>query len=138
MSVWSGIENAIANPNMSPTEFAPTSGEQLQWPLWGRYVQSGGKSGEMISDPQAQKLLDLYLSWRIATTEQQRTEIWQKMLKISAQQVYSIGIVNGTQQPVVIRNTLKNVPIKGIYTWEPGAYFGQYMMDTFWFEGALK
>jgi len=138
MSVWSGIENAIANPNMSPTEFAPTSGEQLQWPTWGRYVQSGGKAGEAITDAKAQKLLDLYLSWRVAATEEERKEIWQKMLKISAEQVYSIGIVNGTLQPVVIRNTLKNVPVEGIYTWEPGAYFGQYMMGTFWIEEAVK
>jgi len=138
MSVWSGIENAIANPEMSPAEFAPTSGEQLQWPLWGRYVQSGGKSGEKITDPEAQKLLDLYRAWRIASTTQERTEIWQNMLKTSAEQVYSIGIVNRTQQPVVVANRMRNVPIKGIYTWEPGAYFGQYMMDTFWIEGAAQ
>jgi len=138
MSVWSGIENAIANPNMSPTEFAPTSGEQLQWPLWGRYFQSGGKAGQEITDPLAKKLLDLYQSWRISANDKTRTEIWHQMLKISAEQVYSIGIVNRTQQPVVVSNKLRNVPVKGIYTWEPGAYFGQYMMGTFWIEGAAK
>lgn len=138
MSVWSGIENAIANPNMSPTEIAPTSGEQLQWPLWGKYVQSGGKSGQPISDPEAQMLLDLYRSWRVATTEKERTEIWHKMLKISAEQVFSIGIVNRTQQPVVVANSLHNVPADGIYNWEPGAYFGHYMMDTFWVEEKAK
>jgi len=138
MSVWSGIENAIANANMSPTEFAPTSGEQLQWPLWGRYFQSGGKSGEAITDPKAQELLALYQAWRIAPSEKQRTDIWHRILKISAEQVYSIGIVNNTRQPVVVKNKLRNVPVKGIYTWEPGAYFGQYMMGTFWIEEAAK
>ncbi len=138
MSVWSGIENAIANPNMSPTEFAPTSGEQLQWPLWGKYTQTGGKAGQAITDPKATELLQLYQSWRIATNEEKRTEIWHAILKISADQVYSIGIVNSTQQPVVVGKTLKNVPADGIYNWEPGAYFGHYMMDTFWIEGAAK
>lgn len=138
MSVWSGIENAIATANMSPAEFAPTSREQLQWPIWGNYFQSGGKSGQAVTDPEAQKLLDLYLSWRIASTETERAEIWHKMLKISAEQVYSIGIVNRTRQPVVVAKPLKNVPAEGIFTWEPGAYFGKYMMDTFWIDEVAK
>jgi len=138
MSVWSGIENAIANPNMSPTEFAPTSGEQLQWPLWGKHVQSGGKAGQAITDASAQKLLDLYRSWRTADSEKDRTIIWHKILKISAEQVFSIGIVNSTKQPVVVSNNLKNVPAKSIYNWEPGAYFGYQMMDTFWMEEAAQ
>ena len=29
---------------------------------------------------------------------------------------------------------LRNVPEKGLYNWEPGAFFGIYRPDTFWFE----
>ena len=29
---------------------------------------------------------------------------------------------------------LKNVPKKGVYNWEPGAPFGVYGPDTFWFK----
>ena len=138
MSVWSGIENAIATANMSPTEIAPTTGEQLQWPLWGRYVQSGGRSGQPITGPEAKKLLRLYRAWRNAGTEKERIGIWHKMLKIWAEQVFTIGIVNSTQQPVVVGKTIKNVPVKGIYNWEPGAYFGIYMMGTFWQDGGAE
>ena len=38
-------------------------------------------------------------------------------------------------QPVVVSKRLRNVPRTGIYNWEPGAHFGIYGPDTFWFEG---
>ena len=28
----------------------------------------------------------------------------------------------------------RNVPMKGIYDWDPGAHFEIYHPDTFWFE----
>jgi peptide/nickel transport system substrate-binding protein len=37
-------------------------------------------------------------------------------------------------QPVVVANNLRNVPEEGVYNWEPGAYFGVYNPDTFWFD----
>ena len=58
------------------------------------------------------------------------------MLKINADQVFTIGIVNATLQPVVVTNRLHNVPDKAIYSFEPGAFIGVYMPDTFWFTEA--
>ena len=43
-----------------------------------------------------------------------------------------IGIVAGVPQPVVINQTLRNCPAKGIYNSDPGAHFGTYRPDTFW------
>jgi peptide/nickel transport system substrate-binding protein len=34
----------------------------------------------------------------------------------------------------VVRNTLRNVPKEAMYSWDPGAHFGVYRPDTFWFE----
>ena len=39
MSVWSGLDNGIPTADMSPREFAPTTQEQLQWPIWGQYYE---------------------------------------------------------------------------------------------------
>jgi peptide/nickel transport system substrate-binding protein len=36
-------------------------------------------------------------------------------------------------QPVVATTALNNVPEKGIYNWDPGAYFGIYKPDSFRF-----
>jgi peptide/nickel transport system substrate-binding protein len=55
------------------------------------------------------------------------------MLAIHSEQLFSIGVVNGVAQPVVVRNTLRNVPVKGLYNWDPGAFLGIYRPETFWF-----
>ena len=55
------------------------------------------------------------------------------MLEIHAEQQYTIGVITGVPQPVVARETLMNVPAQGFYNWDPGAFFGMYHPDTFWF-----
>ncbi len=136
MSVWGGLENAIPSANMSPENLAPTSQQQLQWPKWGLYYETSGAAGEPVDLPKAKELLRLNEQWEDARDESTRTRIWQQMLDINADQVFSIGLLSGVPQPVVVNRKLKNVPEKGIYNWEPGAYFGRYKPDTFWFADA--
>jgi peptide/nickel transport system substrate-binding protein len=133
MSLDKGIENGLATPAMSPAEFAPTSQQQLQWPKWGEYVETKGKSGEETVLPGCLKLKQLYDAWLLATSETDQARIWHEMLKIWADSVYSIGLVAGVQQPVVVGDRLRNVPDDGIYNWDPGAHFGIYKPDGFWF-----
>jgi len=132
MSVWSGIENGLAGANVPPEELAPTSQQQLQWPKFGQYFETSGKAGEPPDIPEVAELLKLNAQWRDATTREERARIWHRMLQIRAEQQFVIGVVSGVAQPVVVRNTLRNVPEKGIYNWDPGAFFGIYHPDTFW------
>ena len=37
------------------------------------------------------------------------------------------------KQPVVVSNRLRNVPSDGVYNFDPGAFFGIYRPDMFWF-----
>jgi peptide/nickel transport system substrate-binding protein len=60
------------------------------------------------------------------------------MLAIHADQVYSIGLIAGVKQPVVVSNRLRNVPAEGIYNFDPGAFFGIYRPDMFWFAGPAR
>jgi peptide/nickel transport system substrate-binding protein len=60
------------------------------------------------------------------------------MLAIRAEQTFTIGTVQGVPQPVVISNRLRNVPEEGIYNWDPGAHFGIYHPDTFWWADGAK
>jgi len=133
MSMWPITTNALAHPSMSPQDFAPTSKMQLQWPQWGRHFQTGGKSGRPPDLPAAQRLLQLYKHWRRTSEAASQERIWRDMLKIYADQVFVIGIVNGTSRPVVVANRLHNVPRDGFYHWDPGARSGIYKPDTFWY-----
>ena len=134
MSVWKGIENGVANADMSPAEFAPTSQNQLQWPQWGQHLETRGNAGSPPDLPAAARLLELNRTWRRARTHEERERVWHEMLRTNAQQVFSIGIVARALQPVVVNNHLRNVPEEGIYSWMPGSYFGIYRPDTFWFD----
>jgi peptide/nickel transport system substrate-binding protein len=134
MSVWSGIENGLATPDNSPDELAPTNQLQLQWPKFGQYVETGGKSGEAVDIPEVKELARLYRVWLEAATRQDRERAWHAMLELHAEQQFTIGVVSGVPQPVVARQTLMNVPEQGFYNWDPGAFFGIYRPDTFWFK----
>jgi peptide/nickel transport system substrate-binding protein len=134
MTIWSGLNNGIPTPDMSPNELAPTAQEQLQWPMWGQYYENNRKGGEAPALPEAKELVELYDAWRMAATTEERERIWTRMLEIHAQQVYTIGIVTQALQPVVVQDRLRNVPAKGIYSWDPGSYFGMYHPDTFWLD----
>ena len=134
MSIWSGLENGVATAATSPEELAPTSQQQLMWPKWGQYFDTSGVSGEAPDLPEAQELAALAAEWKHVTGQKRRAEIWHRMLSIHAEQIFSIGVIAGVQQPVVVKHGLKNVPMKGIYNWDPGAHFGIYRPDTFWFD----
>lgn len=135
MAVWSGYENGLCTPDMNPQELAPTSQQQLQWPKWGQYAESGGKQGEAPDLPEAIRLAELATAWLAAGSVAERRRIWHEMLEIHADQAFSIGIVSGVKQPVAARTNLRNLPEEGVYNWDPGAHFGLYRPDTFWLDG---
>jgi len=138
MSIWSGLSNGIPTPAMSPAELAPTSQEQLQWPMWGQYYENNRVGGEAPVLPEARKLIALYEQWRTADGDGEREKIWLEMLSINAQQVFTIGIVSRAPQPIVVSDALRNVPAMGVFSWDPGAYFGMYHPDTFWIDDKAR
>lgn len=135
MSVWTGLENGIPTAAFSPQELAPTSQQQLQWPKWGQYVETAGESGEPCDLPEAKQLSAMLQQWRETTNRDAQKEIWEKMLKLWSDEVYTIGTVAGAPLPVVVDRRLRNVPDAAIFSWDPGAHFGIYHPDTFWFDG---
>ncbi|MBT5049277.1 MAG: ABC transporter substrate-binding protein [Rhodospirillaceae bacterium] len=138
ISVWSGLLNGLPTPDTSPAELAPTNQIHLQWPKWGQYYQTSKAVGEAPDLPAAMELMDLYRAWRQTIDREKRAGIWRRMLQIHADRIYTIGVVAAVPQPVVIRKTLRNVPREGVYNWNPGAHFGIYRPDTFWFADGGK
>lgn len=134
MSLWSGIDNGVPTAEMSPHQIAPTVEDQLQWPLWGSHYASDGGVGEPPDLPEAVRLVSLLASWRGAGEHEERARIWNTMLALYTDQVFSIGIVNATLQPVLASTRLRNLPSTGLYGFDPTSYLGVYMPDTFWLE----
>ncbi|HKF71238.1 MAG TPA: ABC transporter substrate-binding protein [Stellaceae bacterium] len=132
MSIDKGVENGLVTADMPPDDFVPTTQAQVQWPMWGQYLETKGKSGEAVDIADVQELQKLYKSWFAAKDTSERADAWNKILKIHAGDTFSIGLIAGVPQPVVVSNKLHNVPEEGIFNWMPGAFFGYYHMDTFW------
>jgi peptide/nickel transport system substrate-binding protein len=135
MSAWQGLDNGLPSADMPPTQLAPTTNDQLQWPVWGLYRLSGHKQGRPADIAEVEKLGQLLDEWLLTSTTEQRVRIWQEMLDIHADQVFSIGTVNSALHPVARSERLQNVPEDGLYGFEPMSYLGVYMPDTFWYKG---
>ncbi|NNE64868.1 MAG: ABC transporter substrate-binding protein [Gammaproteobacteria bacterium] len=133
MSIWSGLENGLPTADTSPEELAPTTKYQYQWPKWGQYYESSGQSGVKPQDGKAVELVELVKEWRRTADSTGRERIWHRMLEIHSEEIFTIGIINSVQHPVVVNRYLHNVPQVGFYNIEPGSYFGIYRPDTFWF-----
>jgi peptide/nickel transport system substrate-binding protein len=132
MSVWYGFDNALFTASTVPRELAPVEQAWLQYPKWGQYVQTGGDAGEPPDMDFGIRLMELWNSWMTTTDRLERMAVVEEMLDIHAEQVTSIGTVQGVLQPVVVANRLHNVPEEGVYSWNPGAHFGVYNPDAFW------
>jgi len=131
MSVWYGMENGIPTSEMPPEDLAPVRGDILSWHAWGDHYETRGEGGEKPDWAPAERLMELYKSWLNSRTQEERTRIWEEMLAIHAEETIRIGLVSGVPQPVVIKD-VENVPLEGIYGWDPGAHFGIHRMDEFY------
>jgi peptide/nickel transport system substrate-binding protein len=134
MTAYAGFVTAVPTVDTSPREFAPTMQGGLQWSRWGMYVESKGKQGEACDMPAACKLMDYLREWETTTDPAVRRKAWDQILAVNADEVFSIGTVNGIRQPVVVGPKVRNVPKEGYHAWDPGGYFGLYQPDTFWID----
>ncbi|VAW14103.1 ABC transporter, substrate-binding protein (cluster 5, nickel/peptides/opines) [hydrothermal vent metagenome] len=133
MTVWSGWNLGAPSPIMSPQELAPTRQDNLGWPKWGQYYQTKGQAGDAPDMEAAKNLMALYGEWQVATNDEQRKSAWAEMLKIHAEEQFLIGVISGVRQPIVASKRLRNIPEDATYSWEPGALFGIFRPDQFWF-----
>lgn len=133
MAMWYGVENGIPTAYSSPAEFVPIQQQSLQWPMWGQYYETNGEAGNPVDMELPKRLLELYDRWQLARSREEKRAAWDEILQIHADQVYTIGMVAQVPQPVVTARSLRNVPEEGIYNWDPGAQFGMYRPERFWF-----
>jgi peptide/nickel transport system substrate-binding protein len=137
MSVWTGLDNGLPTADSSPADLAPANQYVgLQWSKWGQYYESHGQAGEAPDLPEAKELLTLLDRWNASSTTEERTEIWEKMLAIYTDQVFTIGTVAAVPQPVVASTRLHNLPQDAIWSFSPGEFFGVYRPDVFWLDPA--
>ena len=105
MAIAKGVDNGIPTADMAPTEFVPIDQNQYQWPKWGQFYQTGGTAGEEPDMPQPKELMDLMTEWRTAKDTAGPRRCLAPHPRHPCRQVFTIGLINGTLQPVVVRST---------------------------------
>lgn len=133
MVIWFGFENGVPTPAMSPADWVPVKQSGYEWSKWGQYRETKGEAGEPVDMEKPKQLLAAFDDWRAATSDAERLKAWETILQINADQVYTIGFVGQVPQPVVANRDLANIPKVGVYNWEPGAQFGVYRTDSFFY-----
>jgi peptide/nickel transport system substrate-binding protein len=133
-----GLDNAMPTPVMSPAELAPMRQDHFSWPKWGQFVETKGQAGEAVDVPEAQALLTLYKAWMTTSDDAEQERVWREMLRLHAENQWSIGTVAGAIQPVVIKRGLANVPERAPYSWEPTSFLGVYRVDEFFWDKTLR
>ncbi|MFK7764984.1 MAG: ABC transporter substrate-binding protein [Roseobacter sp.] len=137
-AVWFGWDNGLPQFFTPPEYLAPTHQEFFAWPKWGQYYQTGGDVGEAPDMPEAQRLMDLNYDWSHTEDPTERARIWREMLNIHAENQFGIGILSQAPQPIVVSETLMNVPESGTWAWDPGAHFGIHRVDEFYYEDGFQ
>jgi peptide/nickel transport system substrate-binding protein len=97
------------------------------------HYESSGERGKEPDLPAAKELVTLLRMWKETVNTVQREIAWHRMLTLHSENVFSIGLVNQTLQPIVTNARLKNVPGEGVWAFDPSCYLGMYRPDTFWY-----
>ena len=134
MTMDSGFENGLATADMAPNDLAPVTQAQYQWSEWGEYFETNQNGGNAPDMDIGVTLMDLRQQWYLAETKDDRKKIWHQMLQLHADKLPTIGLVAGVMQPVVVAKGLRNIPTEGLWNWDPGAHFGLYGMDYFFWD----
>jgi peptide/nickel transport system substrate-binding protein len=135
MVASTGLDNAVPTPQMPPFELAPVRQDHYSWPKWGQWYETMGKNGEEPDNVTARRLLNLYRGWLGSSEPEESARIWSEMLALNAEQLYTIGTVAGELQPIVIKQSMRNVPEKALYSWEPTSLLGIYRIEEFYYGG---
>ena len=135
MSVWAGVDNGAPTAGFQPAGIRAERSLPTAMADVGHLRQHPGHGGREDRRSRPRR------SWSISTISgwpqrisRPRHKLWNEILDIHADQVFSIGIVTATLVPVVVSNKLHNVPAEGISSFDPYGYFGVYEMDSFWME----
>ncbi|HIG59936.1 MAG TPA: hypothetical protein EYQ22_03495 [Gammaproteobacteria bacterium] len=119
MTVWHADRTTDILFPFQPMWYVPmhTGWEESHWNDWATYYLSKGLRGER---PPAE-IIQLQTWWDELTrsTDPQRvTTLGKKILRSTAENLWTIGTVGLAPQPVVVGHRLKNVAVQGYWGWD--------------------
>ncbi|MDP6054287.1 MAG: ABC transporter substrate-binding protein, partial [Candidatus Latescibacteria bacterium] len=119
MTIWHADRTSDILFPSQPFWFVPMhiGWEECHWTPWSNWYLTGGEKGE--EPPEDAKQLILW--WEeMGTTMDilRRIELGKNILRSQAENLWTIGTLGLAPQPVVVSNTLRNVPHFGYWGWD--------------------
>jgi peptide/nickel transport system substrate-binding protein len=113
---------------LPPWNLPPLGSAGIPW--WDWYTSDGEKGEEPPADIRA--LYDIVDQWILTVPgSPEYDEIGKKMLRMNVENLYSIGTLGMVPSPVLVRDTLRNIPDEA--TWSPAfRHWDPYQADQ-WF-----
>ncbi|RLE09968.1 ABC transporter substrate-binding protein [Candidatus Aerophobetes bacterium] len=102
--IWTGMCSAIVVENIGWLT-GYTASEYDRW------YKSGGEAGEKPTGDIA-KLYELWDKLKVTTDEKERERLVKEIVNLHIKNIWMIGTVGETIQPVVVKNYFRNVPEK--------------------------
>src|SRR5262249_11154638 len=88
-----GLDNRLPTAESTSVELAPVDQNDREWPNWGQFWQSRGVSGQAPDTPEGKAMLELLGRWTAAIDDASRRQVWEQMLALYTDQVFTIGTV---------------------------------------------
>ena len=138
---WPGLEEFM--PMLDPRYYVATGGASYFAPMWGRWYLLGGLRGPPTSvipglegpppGHPARRAMELYDLAQVAPTEAERRARFHEILGLAADNTWSISLATPPPALAVVKDGLRNVPVRGIV----GFYYmtpGNMGMETFYWD----
>jgi len=99
------------SPLIAPKFVFPSDDTFNPAPLWGRWYQTGGAEGlEPPADHPVRRAMEMYGQYTSEADADRRAQIGKDLIRLSAEEIWSIGTVGVVPDPVVVSRKLGNVP----------------------------
>lgn len=107
VATW-GLDRGLT-PMVDPVYQFPFDERSWMAPAFGIWYKSGGELGEEPTDLFKQAMA-LYDEYRITPDEARQVEIGKELVRMSTENLWTIGLVGLSPAPVVVKNNFMNVP----------------------------
>jgi len=119
MTVWHADRTTDILFPFQPMWYVPMhmGWEESHWNEWATYYLSEGLRGEKPPT----EIIQLQTWWHelARSTDPNRvTALGKKILRSSAENLWTIGMIGLAPQPVIVSNRLKNVTLQGYWGWD--------------------
>ena len=119
MTLWHADRTSDILFPSEPFWFVPMhiGWEECHWTPWSNWYLTHGEKGEE-PPPEIKQLIAWWVEMGVTLDVERRVELGKKILRSQAENLWTIGTLGLAPQPVVVSNTLHNVPRRGYWGWD--------------------